>query len=223
MDGIKGTVFFDFDGTLHDSMATYGPAFRRAYSWLVEQGYERPREFSDEWISQWLGFTVEEMWTTFVPDLSEEVWGTAAKIVGDEMVRLTSLGEARLFEGVPEMLSSLKKQGYNLAFLSNCGIRYCDVHRKQFGLDKWFGSYYCAEDFGFVPKWQIYQEVASKHCNPHVMVGDRLHDEEVAYRAGIPFIGCAYGFGREGELTHVDAWADSPKDIPGAVNKVLSI
>lgn len=29
-----GTVFFDYDGTLHDSMHLYGPAFRRAYACL---------------------------------------------------------------------------------------------------------------------------------------------------------------------------------------------
>ena len=56
----KGTIFFDFDGTLHDSMAIYGPAFRAAYAWLVKEGYKEPQEFSDSWISQWLGFTVEE-------------------------------------------------------------------------------------------------------------------------------------------------------------------
>ena len=45
---IKGTVFFDFDGTLHDSMAIYGPAFRKAYAWLVSEGHMPPQEFTDE-------------------------------------------------------------------------------------------------------------------------------------------------------------------------------
>ena len=34
----KGTVFFDYDGTLHNSMLTYGPAFREVYADLVKNG-----------------------------------------------------------------------------------------------------------------------------------------------------------------------------------------
>ena len=217
----KGTIFFDFDGTLHDSMAIYGPAFRAAYAWLVEQGYKEPREFSDAWISQWLGFTTEAMWTTFAPDLSETVWHKAAAIVGAEMDRRTEEGEASLFVGIPEALDELKAHGYDLAFLSNCRNRYCEVHRKQFGLDAWFSAYYCAEAFNDIPKWQIYQQISMCHEGLHVMVGDRFHDQEVAVRAGIPFVGCAYGFAPEGELTKVDAWAQLPKDLPRAIARVL--
>lgn len=218
----KGTIFFDFDGTLHDSMAIYGPAFRSAYAWLVEQGYKQPKEFSDEWISQWLGFTVEEMWTTFAPDLPEEVWRQAAAIVGREMDGRTECGEAQLFEGVAKSLDTLKQQGFDLAFLSNCRIAYCDVHRSNFDLDKWFCAYYCAEAFNDIPKWKIYQQVAANHTYPQVMVGDRFHDQEVAQNAHIPFVGCAYGFGREGELNQVDAWAYKPSDLPRAIEETLS-
>ena len=222
MQNLKGTIFFDFDGTLHDSMAIYGPAFRVAYDWLVEQGYKESREFSDAWISQWLGFTTEAMWTTFAPDLPEEIWRKAAAIVGAEMDRRTEEGEARLFEGVPKALDELKEQGYDLVFLSNCRNRYCEVHRTQFGLDRWFSAYYCAEAFNDIPKWQIFQQVVTRHTAPLIMVGDRFHDQEVALRAGIPFVGCAYGFAREGELEKVDAWAQYPKDLPQAIAQVLA-
>ena len=43
-----GTVFFDYDGTLHDSMRLYGPAFRHVYAALVAEGWAEPRAFSDE-------------------------------------------------------------------------------------------------------------------------------------------------------------------------------
>lgn len=218
---MKGTIFFDFDGTLHDSMAIYGPAFRAAYAWLVEQGYRKPHEYSDEWISQWLGWTVQDMWTTFAPDLPESVWRQAAAIVGREMDGSTEQGEARLFEGIPEALDQIKKRGYELAFLSNCRTAYLNVHRQMFNLDRYFDAYYWAEAFDDIPKWKIYQKVAARHPFPQVMVGDRFHDQEVATKAGIPFVGCAYGFGRPGELDQVDAWAQSPKDLPQAVEQAL--
>ena len=219
---VKGTVFFDFDGTLHDSMAIYGPAFRKAYAWLVSEGHMPPQEFTDEWIGRWLGWTTEAMWTTFAPNLPEAIWRQAAEIVGNEMDRLTEEGKARLFPGVPEMLDELCSDGYELAFISNCRTRYCEVHRAMFGLDTWFDAYYCAEDFGEMPKWQIYQQVAERHAIPRVMVGDRFHDGEVAMKAGIPFIGCTYGFGDDEELAMASACVLAPKDIPSAVREVLS-
>lgn len=219
---VKGTVFFDFDGTLHDSMAIYGPAFRKAYAWLVSEGHMPPQEFSDEWISQWLGWTTEAMWATFAPNLPESVWRKAAEIVGNEMDSLTERGKARLFPGVAEMLSQLQGSGYQLAFLSNCRTHYCDVHRKMFGLDTWFDAYYCAEDFRDIPKWEIYQRVANRHADPQVMVGDRFHDFEVAEKAGIPFIGCSYGFGGEEELDGAAMKVAAPCQIPEAVRKVLA-
>ena len=218
---VRGTVFFDYDGTLHNSMAIYGPAFRSAYAWLVEEGHMPPQEFTDEWISQWLGWTTQNMWTTFAPNLPEPVWRHAAKIVGHEMDRLTEEGTARLFDGVPELLEQLKAEGYQLAFLSNCRTDYMNVHRKMFGLDKYFDAYYWAEGYGDIPKWEIYQQVRGRHAFPQVMVGDRFHDMEVATKSGIPFIGCAYGFGLEGELEGASATVSSPGDIPEAVGRLL--
>ena len=169
-----------------------------------------------------MGWTTEDMWTTFAPNLPEAIWRQAAEIVGNEMDLLTEEGKARLFPGVPEMLDELCSDGYELAFISNCRTRYCEVHRAMFGLDTWFDAYYCAEDFGEMPKWQIYQQVAERHAVPRVMVGDRFHDGEVAMKASIPFIGCTYGFGDDEELAMASACVSAPKDIPSAVREVLS-
>ncbi len=220
--GVKGTVFFDYDGTLHNSMAIYGPAFRAAYAWLVEEGHMPPREFDDEWISHWLGWTTENMWTTFAPELPEPVWRHAAQIVGSEMGRLTSEGTARLFAGAKEMLAQLKAEGYQLCFLSNCRTAYMNVHIQTFGLDEYFDAFYWAEGYNEIPKWQIYQQVANRHAYPQVMVGDRFHDIEVATKAGIPAIGCAYGFNLEGELDAATLVVNDVSEIPAAVESVLA-
>ena len=70
----RGTVFFDYDGTLHDTMALYGPAFRAACAWLSKEGWLERRTYADADIACWLGWTTEEMWTTFAPHLPEPVW-----------------------------------------------------------------------------------------------------------------------------------------------------
>lgn len=220
---VNGTVFFDYDGTLHDCMRIYGPAFRTAYAGLVEEGRLPQRDFADDEISCWLGWTVRDMWETFAPGLPERVWRRAAHVVGDEMNRLLSEGGGALFAGVTDALDELKGAGLELAFLSNCGEGYRDEHRAAFGLDRWFDAYYCAGAYPGMEKWEIYARVCSNHPMPHVVVGDRFHDIDVAVRAGIPAIGCAYGFGREGELERATLVVDAPRELPDAVFRALDL
>ena len=108
----KGTIFFDYDGTLHDSMKLYSPALRKAYAWLVDQGIVEPQELRDEEICRWLGWQVEDMWTTFVPGIDEATWRTAAKMVADDMNKGLHAGRGALFPGVKEMLENLHAHGF---------------------------------------------------------------------------------------------------------------
>ena len=82
-------LLFDYDGTLHDSSATYLPAFRKTLAWLEEHGYDVDREYSDEQIGYWLGFSAKDMWNSFAPELDDAVKETCSKMIGAEMRRLT--------------------------------------------------------------------------------------------------------------------------------------
>ena len=150
----KGTVFFDYDGTLHNSMLTYGPAFREVYADLVKNGYLEYQELTDEEISHWLGWTVEDMWNTFAPDLPELVWRKASMKIGRIMDERLESGNAGLFPGIKDVLIQLHDEGYELVFLSNCGKQYRDKHLSTFGIAQLFDAAYTAEEFNFIPKWQ---------------------------------------------------------------------
>ena len=76
------TIFFDYDGTLHNSIAVYAPSFRKAYQFLVEKELAEERLWTDQEISYWLGFNPEEMWQTFMPHLSESLREECSKIIG---------------------------------------------------------------------------------------------------------------------------------------------
>lgn len=70
------TLFFDYDGTLHDCIRIYAPAFRRVYPELVTAGFAAPRTFSDPELSQWLGLSVSDMWNRFMPGAAAGAEGT---------------------------------------------------------------------------------------------------------------------------------------------------
>lgn len=220
----RGTVLFDYDGTLHNSMRIYGPALRSAIKWLEDEGWLEPASYSDEWISRWLGWTTKDMWTTFAPQLPQEVWTKASAMVGTQMDNLTASGKGALFDGVPQMLQELLDDGWELGFLSNCRCAYRDAHRRQYELDRWISAYYCAENYPGMAKWEIYESAirTSGHPLPHVMIGDRFHDIEVGTKAHIATIGCRYGYGEASELDAASACVDNPLQIPETVKELLS-
>ena len=61
MKNIK-TVIFDYDGTLHNSTRIYADAFRQVYDRMVYDGVAPKRQFTDDEITIWLGYSAQDMW-----------------------------------------------------------------------------------------------------------------------------------------------------------------
>ena len=227
---MQGTVFLDYDGTVHDCMRVYGPAFRAGYAWLVDHGYRAPAAFEDAEIAQWLGWTIPAMWGAFAPDLPESVWSKASHVIGTTMDKLAEQGKGGLFDGIGEQLDTLKNAGLTLVFFSNCRSSYAENHRRYYGLDRWFSHYICAEEYGDLPKSAIYRQLAEQDAKraapqfplPHVMAGDRFHDLQVGLENGIPTVGCRYGYGKPGELDRATAFAATPQGLSAAVLSLYS-
>lgn len=216
------TIILDYDGTLHDCIRVYAPAFRLAYDGLVRRGLMPPRAWQDREIEGWLGLTAVEMWDSFAPDLSQEDRDAASALVGEEMVRQIRAGNARLYPGAPEALDRLKAAGHRLIFLSNCRRNYMQAHEEAFPLDRWFSGLYCAEDYGWRPKTEIFLSIRDRFPGPYIAVGDRYKDMELARTHALPAIGCAYGYGSEAELAEADAVIRSPAELPAAVDTLLA-
>ena len=112
-------LIFDYDGTLHQSMKTYAPAFRSTCKWLFDNGYMAEKEFSDKEISYWLGFNSTDMWSRFLPDAAPEIREKARVMLGEDMGARIEKGEGALFPHTEEVLADLKRSGHTLIFLSN--------------------------------------------------------------------------------------------------------
>lgn len=194
------TLFFDYDGTLHDCIRIYAPAFRKVYQELVAAGITQPKQYLDQDISPWLGLPAQEMWEQFLPELAQAQKDYYGMRIGAEMFHLVSSGCAALYPGTEDTLHALREQGYRLIFLSNCQRGYMEVHRRTFHLTKYFSNFFCAEDFPGKAKWEIYQSVRHRFPGQHVMIGDRQKDMEIAQRFNLPAIGCTYGYGTPDEL-----------------------
>jgi phosphoglycolate phosphatase len=207
------TIFFDYDGTLHNSIAIYAPAFRKAYDYLVKEGNACEREWSDKEISYWLGYNPQDMWKKFMPNLSEELRQHCSSIIGEEMKRLIEQGKPVLYEGAIETLQYLKNKGYHLVFISNCKNYYKECHSKLFNLEKYFETLVCSDEYNFIPKHEILSIIKNTYPEAMVIIGDRMQDIEAGKKNNIYTIGCTYGFALEGELDTADILVGDIKEI----------
>ncbi len=215
-------LIFDYDGTIHNSMLTYAPAFRDTMKWLSDNGYIAAKEYTDAEISCWLGFNSTDMWNSFHPELDLEIREKARLMLGKNMAERVDRGEGALYDGAEEVLSQLKSNGNTLIFMSNCRFHYLERHKRVFRLDRFFDYFYCCEAFDFIPKYEIFRKIAPNHTGNFTIIGDRFHDIETAVRNGLTSIGCAYGFGSREELSQSDIIVENIKDIPEAVKRLTT-
>lgn len=207
------TIFFDYDGTLHDSIKIYAPAFRKAYDYLVEAGQAEKREWSDQVISYWLGYNPQDMWKNFMPKLDESLKVKCSSIISNEMKSLIESGRPVLYENALETLAYLKERGYRLVFISNCKLYYKQCHCRLFNLERYFESMVCSDEYDSIPKHEILKKIMNNYPKDMVIVGDRKQDIEAGIKNNIYTIGCTYGFAQEGELEKAHLLIDNIMDL----------
>lgn len=213
-------LLFDYDGTLHDSLKIYAPAFTQAYDYLTARGLVQPRRFTEVEISQWIGLPPQEMWDRFAPDLEQKMKEQCAQIIGVEMLRLVLAGKAVLYPHVTEILEELKSQGFGLFLLSNCRKSYLRTHREILGLDRYFTAFYCGEEFDFAPKHEIFQSVKREYAGEYIIIGDRRQDMDIARKHGTRSVGCLYGYGSSDELTGATVFIHNISQLPQALKQI---
>ena len=212
MENIK-TIIFDYDGTIHDSTKIYSDAFRIVYQQMVKEGEAPWREFSDEEITKWLGYSAQDMWDAFMPHLSQAKKMRYSSEIGRIMTERIKNKQAVLYDGALETLAYLKGKGYHLLYLSNCGPDYMNMHAECFNLRDYFEHMYCTGDYGFKPKHEIFNVIKEEFPGEYLMVGDRFHDMEVAKYHKVFTAGCAYGFGTMKEIEDADIILNDIRDL----------
>ncbi|MCQ2552965.1 MAG: HAD family hydrolase [Clostridia bacterium] len=204
MDKDNRTILIlDYDGTLHNSVVIYEPAFRKVMAEISEMGWIEKEEYSSEEITYWVGFSAKEMWEKFHPELSDEQKSYAGRRIGQYMLKDVADGRGKLYDGALETLEALSKK-YKLVFFSNCNSEYAEVHKKAFGLDRFIEEFWCTGDYGFKQKEEVFAEHIYQPGRHYIIVGDRIKDMNLAKSCGMPFVGCLYGFGTEKELEGAD-------------------
>ena len=181
-------VIFDWDGTLADSTAVIKRALQRA---AADLGYPIPTDAQASFI---IGMGLRPALEHAIPTLREE-----------DLLRLTERfrqhfiageNEIVLFDGVPEMLASLKARGHCLAVATGKSRKGLDRAFDTLGLREFFIASRCADEGFSKPHPGMLHalfDLTGLTAADAVMIGDTTHDLQLAENAGTAAVGVTYG------------------------------
>lgn len=210
------TVIFDLDGTLLDTLWDLTDATNYA---LKECGY--PERSYDE-IRRFVGNGVEMLIRRAVPQDTSEDRIQEVLAIFKIFYMHNSKNSTKPYDGIIELLESLKKKGFKIGVVSNK----FDKAVKKLCNDYFFGLIDIATGESCnVPKKPspigVLKTIEELGANPDksVMIGDSETDIQTAKNAGIVSIGVLWGF--RDEKTLVEAGADELVDSPERLEMIL--
>jgi len=187
-------IFFDLDGTLTDPK----PGITGCIQYALEKlGRPIPSQDELEWC---IGPPLQENFARLVgPDDAGRGVALYRERFGD-----VGLFENEVYEGIPDVLVSLKAQGAQLFVASSKPKVYVDRILEHFELTPFFERVYGSElDGTNTDKRDLLAvALADSRVAPHeaTLIGDRAHDAIGAAHNAIDFLGVLYGYGSREEL-----------------------
>ena len=198
-------LFFDFDGTLYDTVEGITKCVQYA---LHKRGLDA--ELSQ--LRCFAGPPLDEMFQEkFGMDPAD-----AKQAVLDFRERYVPIGlyESRAFPGMRDFLLSLRKEGKKLGVSTSKPQVLAEELLEREGLLELFDVVCGASGEGEGnAKWQVLQramDALDAKPEESLLVGDTKYDVAGARRCGIPCVGVSYGYAAPGELEEAGACAIVP-------------
>ena len=193
---------FDFDGTLCDT--TEGIFNSIIYS-LKCFGIE---ETDLKKLEYFVGPPLFESYKTVYGVSDEDAKWLIEKY--RERYREKAAEESAVYDGIKDMLSTLKNRGKRVAVASSKPQKFVDEISRYHDIYKYY-DFVSAEDFknNHSSKEDLINRCLDFFGSPDksrvIMVGDRFYDIDGANAVGIDSAGAVYGFGTEEELKQAGA------------------
>ncbi|MDY0258386.1 MAG: HAD family hydrolase [Desulfovibrio sp.] len=194
-------IFFDLDGTITDS----AQGIIRAVQYALEAFNISA---SEESLIPFIGPPLRDSFAQFFPGDTEKLEQVVAKY--REYYGEQGIFEARLYDGIADLLCQLAEKGHILALATSKPESFAVRIIEHFDLTRYFTCIagaqlkgtrtdkpavlrYACQTLGITP---------SEAC---LMVGDRKYDVLGAHEVGMPCAAVLYGYGSEEELKKAGA------------------
>lgn len=202
-------ILFDLDGTLTDPKE----GITRCVQYGMEAlGYHEPDR---EKLTSFIGPPLMEMYMETCGFTEDEAVQAVEKY--RERFREKGMYENEIYEGIADMLKTLKDSGKRLGVATSKPEVFAVPILKYFRIDSYFEYIVGSELSGErVRKGDVIKEALRRFCvegkagagdgkEAVWMVGDRKHDVIGAREAGVPCVGVLYGYGGCEELSGAGA------------------
>ncbi|CAG7588356.1 Pyrophosphatase PpaX [Peptoniphilus tyrrelliae] len=188
------SIIFDFDGTLHNTIKIYYPAFSSGVEFLRNHGFAKDFELNEKNVSKFLGEKPNFSYDLIAKGADESLKREVMALVGKKMDENIKNGVGELYDDTIKVLEELSKN-YDLYILSNCRESYLDLALDVYNIKKYFKKCFAAETYAFIPKDEIIKKERQNINEELIFIGDRHHDMEAAKKNELKSIFCTYGFG----------------------------
>ncbi|QIR14328.1 HAD-IA family hydrolase [Shewanella aestuarii] len=202
-------VIFDWDGTLMDSIGA-----------IVESMQSAAKELSIDVPSE---RAIRDLIGLSLPKILDTLFGHLAHLHDSITERyrfhyLSGRFASPLFEGAEQLLSDLSDSGYTLAIATGKARQSLDRTLALSGVEHLFKASRCADETKSKPDpLMLHSLLAHFDVPAHraVMIGDSVHDLNMANNAGIASIGVSYGANLVAQLTSANpiAIVDKVSDL----------
>lgn len=211
----KKAVLFDFDGTLVDSSEGIYKSLAYAFE---KDGKPTPDEVT---LRKFIGPPIYDSFKNLFGYKDDKILYMIEKY--RECYRAVGYREVEVYEGVPELLACLHKNGIKIATASSKPTAYIEKILDERNLLSYF-DYLGGTDFDNISSDKaviIQNAMDALDVSPKdtLMVGDRLFDICGAKGAGVPCVAVLYGFGSREEFLEygADYIVSTPKEIENLI------
>ena len=185
----KKYILLDLDGTITDS----GEGITKSVQYALEKmGIE---ENDMAVLKKYIGPPLNESFTRFHGMDDEDSLKAVAYY--RERYAVKGIYENRLFDGITDFLSGLKKEGYVVALATCKPEIYVPTILKHFDIEEVLKQ--------IMKKMDISESDIVSVKADSIMIGDRKDDVLGAKEAGIESVGLRYGFAEKDELENAGA------------------
>lgn len=176
------TVIFDFNGTILDDVNLC----LKCINYVIKR-YLNKEPISLETYRNIFGFPVKDYYEKVGFDFKKDDWHEVAKVWMDYYK--SHFEETKVHDGIISFLEESKNKGYRNIILSASESFMLKEQLKKLGLSKYFDEVLGIDNIYAGSKIEVAKKFMNKEKNgEYVMIGDTLHDYEVAKELKIPCI-----------------------------------
>ena len=193
-------IIFDWDGTLSDSVGLITDLMIQSF---LLHNVSPPSRME---VADILGIKLSEAFKILLKEKDQN----ASELIFNSYIDLynQSSNKVKLFDGVELGIKELHRYGYKIAIATGGGRNYLDSCLAQTSIKEYINVTKTSDDCFSKPHPQMCNEILNEliiEPEKSIVIGDSIHDLQMAKNAGISSLAVTYGAHKQDSLSVYDA------------------